>query len=346
MMASIFHQKFIQVFALIGLCLVCSLETGFAQSPTRANIQRETAVNSERRLPARPLNAGKEQKIKATEVEEDFLGLQQVLIAPEVFHPFRVWANAGVDFTDNVALVPRGLLDDAYFFSTLGLDYTLPLSNFLFGRAGIYQSNYRYDEFDILDFDYVNMHAGLIFGYPVRDTYFFDPIFANSAFTLDYAYYNILESGYGDTIFDNHSIIVRWDKSVPINRTQRLLLGLSADLSIAADRDDTRRHEFAALLGYEIVWSPKLRTSIVYRPGYYDYFEFGRGDWNHVASMTAAAQLTDWMVLVASVGFTGNQSNLDVFDYDRWDVGGQIGLQIQFGGERPVIPDFSTRSGK
>ncbi len=320
------------------LALAAALFTSVsrAQDP-RADLGRDSAID----LPIRPVapdtNPQRRDRSSSTSDADDIFGLQQILVRPRIYDPWTVSLLGGSFHTDNVILAPSQELDDTYFRGTAAIGYAPQITGRLFGRASASHSMFLYDEFDVLDFDYSELAVG--FSYLPA----FDGILSNSVVYAQYGYDRTWESGFGDLIFDSHSLQVGLQKSIRVSRTHALTLGWLSELSVGASDELPRRHEHAVDANYRVRWTPNLSSTIGYRAAYYDYTEFDRNDWNHSISLGLQAQLTDWAHLYASTGLVHNESNIDLFDYDRFDFGGSIGLQIQFGGSLPSNTDANRR---
>ena len=248
-------------------------------------------------------------------------GEQVILSRKSNWQPWVFGTRLGASYTDNVALVPDGLLDDWYFEGALYGKYTPKIAGNLFGDTSVEQSFYRYDEFSVLDFDLFQSDVGLI--YAAQDFY-------DIMFFAHYGYYRIMDSGFGDAIFQNHSGVIGAQKVFRLSRGHQAYVGVGADLSMDATPEIARRHEYYWNLGYNIKWTDRIETGIGYRGAFYDYTDFSREDWNNAFALSASFGITDWATLVSTLSFTTNDSNFDVFDYNNWIVGGYLGLQAKF----------------
>ncbi len=252
---------------------------------------------------------------------DDEYGEQVILARKSNWEPWAFGTRFGASYTDNVALSSAARFDDWYFEGALYGKYTPKIKGNLFGDISIQQSFYRYDEFSVLDFDLFETDIGLL--YAAQNFY-------DIMFFANYGYYRIMESGFGDSIFQNHSGVVGAQKIFRISRGHQAYAGLGADLSMDGSPDIARRHEYFWNLGYTIKWTDRITTGIGYRGAYYDYTDFDRHDWNNSFAISGAVEITDWASITTTVNFTTNDSNIDLFDYDNWIVGAYVGLEARF----------------
>ena len=80
--------------------------------------------------------------------------------------PWSFRLDSGASYTTNVALVPEGEREDWLYRSGATVNYTPHIRGNLFGSASIGQYLYRYDEYDLLDFDLFSAEAGLFYILP------------------------------------------------------------------------------------------------------------------------------------------------------------------------------------
>ncbi len=271
----------------------------------------------------------------AGEGESDLFGQQRILIDLPVYDPWTLSADVGVLHTDNVALSPINELEDTYVRLASGISFDPQLAPDLFGHVHLTQAFYLYDRFDVLDFDFLETGIGFNY-YPAPTRTPLDLFLADARIFLDYGYDRTSEPGFGSPIFDNHALLAGWQRLVPVNRSQILILGYTADLSLDASSDLPRRHEHILSAAYRVQWSPEIFTTLAWQSAWHDYFAYGREDWNHGLSFLAECHLSDRATLYASVSWLHNASNFDVFDYERLDFGGLIGVRVPFGGKRQV----------
>ncbi len=253
--------------------------------------------------------------------ENDDYGTQEILVRRTEWEPWNVIAQAGVFWTDNAALTTANEIDDFYFYSGALISYTPRIVGNLFGDFSISQYFYLYDELDVLDFDIFEADAGFL--------YIFQNFFDVTAFGR-YGYDRITDSGFGDEVYTNHGITLGLQKVFRFTRGQAFTLGYSSKLTIDGDPEIAQRDEHAVFAAYTAQWFEKFLTAISYRGAFYDYDELGRDDWNHSIVFLAEYEFFEWLSLQATTSYTYNASNLDVFDYSNWILGGTINLIARF----------------
>jgi hypothetical protein len=257
-------------------------------------------------------------------------GVQRILYRRSNWEPFSVNFDIGGNYTNNVALVDRGKLDDFFLRSSVHASYTPQIKGGLFFSASVGEETYRYAEADFFDFDLLSFDAGLLYATPQQGTVF-DPIFGDLLTYLRYSFYRISEPWHwGDDIFDNHSIVAGFQKTWRISRGHQAYFGVNADWSVDASDQAPRRDEYSAFVGYRIKWTADLESNVMYRAALYDYELFGRSDFNQVVGLGLTYRFTDWLSANASFSAIFNNSDRNVFDYDAINTGVMLALQVKW----------------
>jgi hypothetical protein len=134
----------------------------------------------------------------------------------------------------------------------------------------------------------------------------------------------------GDSFFQNHTITLGGQKTIPLSRAHAVFAGASAMLGFA-DPAFSQRDEYSAYAGYHLQATRQLDVDLLYRYGYFVYREEGdRRDHNQAISLGLRFRINDYAALSAS-SFVGiNSSNQDVFDYNVLNGGGGVGLALRF----------------
>lgn len=283
--------------------------------------------------------------LEAGESEGDALyGVQNVLYRRDNWFPWNIRLDNGVYHSSNVALSPTREIDDVFYHGGVSVGYTPKISGNLFGSLLLSDHVYRYDEHSEFDFDLYDAEIGLLYA-TQRHGSKWGPAFDDVNAYARYGYYRVTRPwDLGDSSFDNHSAILGAQKNFRPNSHLHLYLGIMGDLSLEANREEPRRHEYAAYTGAVYDWSRRFKTSASYRIGYYDYFqEFfestgaatprslgERADWNHTVSLSAEYKIRDWLRAYTSVSATFNESNISFFDYENLNVGASLGISLEF----------------
>ncbi|MFN0126806.1 MAG: hypothetical protein ACKV19_09005 [Verrucomicrobiales bacterium] len=315
-----------------ALCFGSLALSGPVLGQVRVDAARQAATTTDPALVRGPEAAGlglTGEVAPPMEGDEEF-GVQRIMYRRSNWEPFAVSLDLGVNYTNNVALVDRGEEDDFFLRSGLRASYTPQLKGGLFFMASAGTEVYRYNDASFFDFDMLSLDTGLLYATPQQGTVF-DPIFGDVVAHLLYRYYRISEPWrWGDNDFDNHSVAVGVQKTWRISRGHQAWLGLNADWSLEASEPEPRRDEYSATLGYRIKWTSALESSLIYRAGYYGYEEFGRDDVNQIVALDVAWKLTDWLTATASASATFNDSDEDFFDYDAFNTGVTLGLEVRW----------------
>ncbi len=248
-------------------------------------------------------------------------GVQKILYRRSNPEPFNVSLDLGYYYTDNVALVERGKQDDFFLRSGLRLSYTPQLKGNLFFSTSAGSEVYRYHDASFFDFDLLSFDAGLLHATPRQGTAY-DPLFADVVSWLRYSFYRISEPwDWGDSVFDNHSIVLGFQKTWRISRGHQLFAGANADWSLDAGEPLPQRDEYSVFAGYKVKWTPDLESNLVYRAASNEYQEFDRSDINQVVSLGLTYQFNDWLAATGSFSAVFNDSDRSAFDYESLNTG-------------------------
>jgi hypothetical protein len=256
------------------------------------------------------------------QAQADDYGEARILVMKASWEPWLVGFDMGLNFTDNVALVPVGEKEDWFWQTGVRASYLPKIVGGLFGYVQASHYEYLYDEFDILDFGVTDLSAGLLYVVqPLMDT----------TFSARYRYYRISDGlSYGEQLFDTHAVVVGAQNSYSFSRGQRLVGMLQSQIGLSADRDEVGRHEHSFTVGHIGEWTSWLESNLLYRLGYYDYWNFGRDDWVQTANIGLTWKPTRTLAVTASVSFSHNESNYEVFNYDAWTSGVMLSATLKF----------------
>ena len=184
---------------------------------------------------------------------------------------------------------------------------------------------YRYDELDLLDYDRIDVDAGILWVLPE----FVPAILEGSVVTLKGTWYRMSEAGeFGEELFANTGLNVGLLKSVPLSRNHSLLGNVTADVSVDASEDAPQRHEYAALVAWQAQWAPRWESSVFLRATLYDYHK--HDDWNLIAAASIDYVVKPWCRIGLSTSFSYNDSDVGPFDYENWTTGVNLRLSARF----------------
>jgi hypothetical protein len=133
---------------------------------------------------------------------------------------------------------------------------------------------------------------------------------------------------FGEELFSNYGTGAGLLRSIALNQNHQLLLNTSADVSLGASDSAPQRNEYALLAGVTSRWAPRLESSVYILGTLYDYDS--HDDWNTAVGASLDFIPREGLRIGVSTNFSHNDSNVDVFDYDNFGIGGNLRVAIQF----------------
>jgi len=248
------------------------------------------------------------------------IGEQRILKREQAYEPFSFSAAVAGYLTDNVALVSAGEEDDAFLVTTLAAGWRPKLTRRLYGEVSVTQQIYRYDEYGVLDFETLEPAAGL--------TYLSDWL-GGMSFAARYTYTRFT-AGDGDAFNETHALALAAQKPFVYSRGLWFYVGAGAKFGLETDPEIARRHEYGIQAGMNASLARWLELQVYARSSIFDYPEYGRADFNQIIganlNLKACEELT--ASLFASASF--NRSDEGTFDYDVFNPGVGIALNLRF----------------
>jgi len=248
------------------------------------------------------------------------LGVQQILKRKDSYQPFRVMGSLEAFYTNNVALVKNGTEDDAYMVGTVGAAWVPKINDRFYGELSATQQFFRYDTFDSLDFDSLNLGGGL--------THYW-PQIGNIATTARYNYNRLTDADRGKEFFRNHQASLNAAKTFAHTRNLFTFVDATALFSFS-DPYASQRWEYSASGGVFGRITRAWDAQASYRLALYDYFAEGRDDLNQSLNLQTSYHFTKWARIGATTTFSFNNSTQPVFDYDAINTGGGVYLNLKF----------------
>ena len=252
---------------------------------------------------------------------DDEFGEQLILARRAEVEPWSFTLDAQYFYTDNVALVPEGALDDFYLRTGVFAQYANRIAGDWFMDAGLSNYFHVHDEHRFFDFYLLRPEVGV-----TRRL----PLLADTFAALHYSWFRISDPDFESSIFQDHTINVNLQKIWKISRGQQLLAGAAADFSLAPEPAAPGRHEFSAFAGYRLRLTEAFSVQAGYRGAYYDYPEVDRQDWNHSFTAGVSYEITDWARAVLSATGSLNRSSVSAFDYENLISGVGLSFHIEF----------------
>jgi hypothetical protein len=302
------------------LCLGCSALVAQNNTAVDAAIEQNRLFQSTPGL-RQPEYEGsaKGETAPATEGDPD-LGMQQILKRNEKYQPFRVSGSTELSYTDNVGLVKKGAQGDAYFVGSVEAAWVPKITESFYAEASVRQQFFRYDKFDGLDFDSLNLGAGL--------TYYWKDL-ANMASTVRYNYNRLTDGDEGKEFFRNHQLSAGLNKTFAHTRNLFTFVDATAQFSLS-DPYDAQRWEYALTGGVFGRIARHWDAQASYRIALYDYFSEGRDDLNQGINLQTGYHFCPWATVGALTTFTFNNSTQPAFDYEAINTGGGVYLNVKF----------------
>ncbi len=252
---------------------------------------------------------------------DDDIGEQLILKRPPKEQNFTFTSDTFLFWTDNAANLPAGEIEDAFYGFGFDLEYRRRLFGSVFARAEFAQDFYRYADLTELNFESSDAIAGALAVIPKL---------ANTVVYLDYYYNRLTQGEFESSVFDNHAIRLGAQKLFPINHANSFFLGSSAQLSAQTDPQELERHEYTVQSGYIAELTRNVGAQVSYRFSYFDYQNFDRDDQFHSFAASLIWTPREWLQFAAAATYTNNDSNLDFFDYQTWNVGATLSGTVQF----------------
>lgn len=249
------------------------------------------------------------------------IGEQVLLQSAPRYQPFSAWTNWNVLWTNNAQLLDENYGSDTMMTGTLGGSYLPHLGNNLFADFSAEQSIYRYARNGSLDFNGLELKAGLI--YVLRDL-------DDLTFFTHYTYDLLTVRGFNRQIYDGHTISVGLRKTFSINRANLFYTSLTADFILGGEPDYALRHEFSWLGGYQLSLTRNVRLDLYYRASAQAYRYADRSDFNQLIGGGLTFEITKWLSVQAISTIGINRSTDETYDYFAANLGGGVGLLVNF----------------
>lgn len=257
---------------------------------------------------------------RATWDDAESFGVQQMLREKESPLTVRTFAEVAGFVTDNVALARREALTDSFLVATFGFEMRHALPRGFQAEVGVTLATFRYNEFSQLDFNSLDVGAGVsVHAEQLGGLDFFARYNFNALYTTETH----------DNFFQNHTITLGGQKTVVLGQAHSVFAGLSGLLGFA-DPTASGRTELTAYAGYHLAATRCLEADVLYRYGYYFYARGGREDQNHTLSVGLRYRVTNWCSVSATSYYVWDRSNQNVFNYDAGTAGGAITFSLQF----------------
>ncbi len=247
---------------------------------------------------------------------------EQVLLQPQQkYQPFSAWSNWNVFWTNNAELLNNSHSPDTVMSGTLGGSYLPSLGNNFFADFSAEQSIFRYATNSSLDFNSLQLKAGLI--YVIREL-------GDLTLFTHYTYDLLTVRGFNRQIYDDHTLSFGARKVFALNRANLFYSSFTADFALGGEPSYALRNEFALLAGYQLSLTRLVKIDLYYRAAAQDYRYSGRADFNQLIGGGVTLEVTKWLSVQAISTLGINISNESTYSYCAANLGGGIGLLVNF----------------
>jgi hypothetical protein len=255
----------------------------------------------------------------ATNSGDDSFGTQIVLKNQERPRTFNLFGNVAAVYTNNVDLTPDATRGDVFMAANVGAVWTPTIARGLVAEVSAASSVFRYDRAAELDFERIAAGTGLSWLVPHTPGII---VFGRYDFT------ELLDSGSNELLRD-HAFTVGAQKIFPFGRSHYFSAGISGVLGLSTPRSEERNQ--AGVYGaYHFQITRSFDADLLYRYAAQFYEEGDRFDRNQTLSLAMACTVTRWLRIGASISAARNDSDQPAFDYDVFNLGGELRLNVSF----------------
>lgn len=285
--------------------------TGLAGTgPTLAESAALSQVGLEDENPFAPASPG-----------DSDIGQQLILKEVPKNRWFRAYADAFAYWTNNAANTASGEVSDWFWGGRIGAGYQPRIASRWFLDFDLSQQLYRYDQYEVLDFESLEATASVIY---------IEPRLSNLLFFAGIHFNRITNDDWSGDLVNSFSIRAGVQKIFLINRRHSIHVSLMGDWDVSTDLDVIDRHEYIG----DIAWRLKIMRDLIlttsYRFTWFDYKQIDRADALSLAGVSLSWMPRKWLELYLSSTFSFNQSDIDFYDYESTSLGGGVGVKIRF----------------
>jgi hypothetical protein len=223
--------------------------------------------------------------------------------------------------TDNAGNTPSGEVSDSFLGSQLRVGWQARLAGRWFADLEISQSVFRYDRFDVLDFEVFEAGANLVHVLPQ---------FGNVVLFVGPQFQRITNNTFQDELVTTVSVSGGLQKIFLLDRRNSIHLSAMVDRDLSNDIDQIFRNEYSA----EAAWRFKIMRDLVLTPSVrytlFDYTRVPRDDALTVAGLSLTWMPKRWLEVTVMGTTTWNDSTLEIFDFETTTFGGGLGVKLRF----------------
>lgn len=252
---------------------------------------------------------------------DDDIGQQLILKEVPKDQFFRAFADTFWLWTNNVANVPAGELEDSFYGGRIGVGWQPRIGNRTYVDVSLSQQLVRYVEFEALNFESLDASASLMH---------VAPALGNTLFFGSIVYNRITGDEFSQDLLQSTSARIGAQKSFLINRRNSIHFSVLGDWDLDTDVDQLFRDEYIGDIIYNFKISRTLILALNYRFTWLEYRQVDRGDALQFAAATLSWQPKKWLEIYTTLNFAVNNSNVPAFDYETTSAGGGLGVRIKF----------------
>ena len=247
------------------------------------------------------------------------LGQQVLLKRQEKATPFSAFASLSGFYTNNAALTNAAQVEDFFFVGEVGVSYQPRITRDLVAEITVRQADFRYARYDVLDFESLNVGAGLSYS---------PQVLRGVLLSARYNFNRLTDGKEHDEFFKNQTLTLAAMRSFELSKAHYIYVGGSAVLGWS-DPVAPGRNEYGGVLGYHLNWSRAVSTDLFYRAALFDYTR-GREDWNQTLALSARWDVTRWFNVTGTISEGFNNSNAHIFNYQVFNGGVVLAGVITF----------------
>ena len=249
------------------------------------------------------------------------LGMQMLLKRQERIRMFWAQANIGVFGTDNAARLNRNEEGDAYFSGVVALGFQPQFGDNWFLDLSVSQEFYRYNTYEVLDFESTDLGIGL---FKVLSS--LDDLVVGAR----YGYRRMTSGSISEETYSRNGLALSAQKTFLIDRKNSWYVNATADFDAQSDPEVLERYEYAGQIGYDFRLTHDLKLSAFYRYAWRDYQNADLDEGNHILGVAATVVVGPNVRLETSAVWTENDSDLDALDYTASSVGLAANFRVDF----------------
>lgn len=306
------------VFAISQMAAEAQVDPTRLNEGTRA-LQQGLTLSESQNLS--PLGLEEENSFAPVSPGDSDLGTQLILKNAQKERWFRAYADVSGFWTDNAANTSIFEVEDWFWTGRVGFGYQPRLAKRLYADFDFQQQMIRYDQFDLLDYESLDLSATLLY---------VEPRLSNALFFAQFNYLRITGDDFALDLLNSFSVKAGVQKIFLIDRRNSIQASILGDWDVSTDLDALFRDQYIGELTYRFKIMRDLVFATTYRYTYFDYREVDRQDHLQIIGASLTYTPKKWIELYATANLSLNDSNIDFFEYEAGSVGGGLGVKLRF----------------